>query len=627
MKKRGSITIYLSIILVSVILIVSVISESGRVNAIQTQSKGHTYMASESVLAGYAKQIYKDYGVLLVWEDEPTEEKLKKYIQDNINMADLKGENTNFTKSNLVNININKEYVIDDGGKKFTEQIISYMKYAGTINAANNLVQKVKEYSKINKTEMSDKSDVTYIVDDNSNELKTEVEKINEIVTKLKDTKKLKDKLSEASQKLEKLKSDNLSTAHAKKDKKETKKFLSKYRKLMTELDRKASDVRSAITLTKQYDRKKELFLKEHGYTTDAGDYIDENLKTLENVEDKIKKNKELNVLKFSDIDSKNIEIVSRSIKEIEAVENKLQSLQVNRTTEKDKENQSVYERAESLLKKGILSLVIDDVTAISDSAVSLSNLPTTMNKEKISSSILETSKNKAVISMYAKMKFGNYLGAKDETALSYEMEYIIGGQNSDRDNLIKVIEKIIAVRNVLNIASIAADKEKMSQISAVSSSVTTVIGLPFLEPVIKGVLMEAWALAEAASDVKELLKGEKIPLLKKSKNWNTSLKNLSGADSKRYEGKNGLSYEDYLLILMMLSDNHNCVYRIMDLIQINTQKRYNKDFLMARCLQGFSITASFEAQPLFTAMPWVISMLSENNGAYKYDIKCSYSY
>ena len=43
MKVRGSITIYLSMILISVMLLVNVIGESARISAVQAQIKSYTY--------------------------------------------------------------------------------------------------------------------------------------------------------------------------------------------------------------------------------------------------------------------------------------------------------------------------------------------------------------------------------------------------------------------------------------------------------------------------------------------------------------------------------------------------------------------------------------------------------
>ena len=53
------------------------------------EGKAATYMAVESVFAGYGKQLYQDYGILLAWEQEPLGNQVTRYMQDNINMADL----------------------------------------------------------------------------------------------------------------------------------------------------------------------------------------------------------------------------------------------------------------------------------------------------------------------------------------------------------------------------------------------------------------------------------------------------------------------------------------------------------------------------------------------------------
>lgn len=607
------------------------VSESARMGVVWTKSKDYTYMAAESVLAGYGRQVYKDYGILLVWENESAQEQLEKYIQDNINMADLEGgitgDKTNFMVTNLVNVKINEqEYVTDNEGEKFTDQIISYMKYAGTINAAESLVKKFNRYSEESEAETTENNDVADIVDNNSDELQKLVKKINNKITTLKETDELKEKNDAASQEFKALENDILSEANEGHDKL-VKNYLKGYRELTTELEKKSGDVNSAIELIKQYETKKELFLEESGYTADAGDYIEDNLKKLENVENGIEKNKELAILDFSDINSKNIHIVTEANENIDEVINVLESLYVNRPTEEDEKNKSIYEMASSLLTEGVLSIVLEDASNISGNAISLSNLPSTTEEEKNDVSILKETENKAILSLYSGMKFGNYLKPKEETCLDYEMEYIIAGKDTDKENLAKTIEKMAAARNVVNIAYLITDKEKMSEVSVVAESAAVAIGLPFLEPVIKGVLIEAWALAEAVSDVKALLRGEKIAIIKNKSNWNTSLTNLTQSSEAKNKGDNGIDYETFLEILIIMESSHDCVYRIMDLIQVNVQKRYNTDFLMSKCFQSMDITAAFSTEPIFTAMPWTISVLNESREAYKYNINCQYSY
>lgn len=624
MKRKGSITIYLSIILVTVILLVSVVAEAARISTVQSRSKVFTYMAADSVFAQYGRQIYEDYGVLLVWEKESVQEQMRKYIQANINMADLNIEGTNLMGTNLTGIDMEEiEYVTEDGGEKLMEQIGSYMKYSGLLEAADLLMKKFDIYKKGSETEESEKEDVTDIVEKTSEKLQQDVKKINDLVKKLKNIEEIGKILIAVSQKMEKIEG----AIALGEEVKNVPQFLKEYRKLITEFDKKANEVDSVIDRIEKYEGKKELFLKENGYTADVRDYIDDNLDILKNIRDRITEIKRLNVLEFSEIDSKNIEIIVEAVDKAETVKDELQSLKVKEVTEEDKKNQSIYESAKSLLKNGFLSMVVEDVSNISNASVSDSDLPSKLNYKENKKSILWSEKNKAVLALYCADKFGNYLETKKDTALQYEMEYILNGKDNDRDNLSGTVQKLVAIRNGITAAYIITDSAKMTEISSVALSASTAIGLPFMEPIIKVVLIEAWSLAEAISDVKILLQGDKVSLIKNKQNWRTSLNHLLASGNTESENKKGLNYVQYCQLLMLIQNGGKSVYRIMDLMQVNIQKRYHKDFLMRECFQQIRITANFETSQLFTALPFVVNRLSNTGEAYQYKIECSYGY
>ena len=178
--RKGSITIYLSLILLSVMLLISIVAESARLSVVKSESKAYTYMAGDSVLAGYARQIYDEYGILLVWENTPVKEQLKKYIQANINMADLNNIGTNFMMTTLKDIKTDKVgYVCEDGGELFTKQIVSYMKYSEVAKGADKLMSL---FNKENKKE----EHVTEVIDTNDREgvMSEKVEQITEKIEK-----------------------------------------------------------------------------------------------------------------------------------------------------------------------------------------------------------------------------------------------------------------------------------------------------------------------------------------------------------------------------------------------------------------------------------------------------------
>lgn len=616
MKVKGSITIYLSMILISVMLLVNVIGESARISAVQAQIKSYTYMSAESALAGYGRQVYEDYGILLVWEKQTVESAIKKNIQDNINMADLNEPGLNFLGTNLVNLEVTgKEYLTKKGGQYFSNQIKSYIKYAGVMETVERLVKECETYENCND-QNKNKCDLNIVVDVNKGELQELVENINSIVTGLKETKDLSNKYDSVSQKIEKLQSDF--------NKKEGKKVLKEYRELMASIEIKSKDVDSAISKIEVYERKKEQFLKKNSYTSDAKDYMDTNLEILEKVRDEIKKDKELNVLKIKKLDSGNISKVKKSISNMGKVISEMESLITLKSTEEDRDNYSIFENLKDFIDSGVLSKVLENPENVSKNTLSGSNLPSTL-KGKKNNSLSKEIKNKCVNALYAGLKFGNYNNPEKKTVLKYELEYVISGKDSDKENLASVVEKIVLAKTGINMAYLITDKEKIEQVSAIAASVAIVTGLPFLEPVAKGVLISAWSMAEAVNDMKILLSGGKVALTKSKGGWRTSIDNITNGSKK--EDSKGLSYKEYCQILIAVQNTGDSLYRIMDLIQINIQKRYNSEFLMSKSLTGFKLKATYETAPLFTAIPIVVNNLTEENNSYKYSMAYYDSY
>lgn len=570
--KKGSITIYLSLVLISILLLISIIIESARMNVVHTECKVFTHLASDSVLAGYARQVYEDYGILLVWEEKTLKEQLMEYIQANIDLADLKITGTNIMATKIRDINVRQvQYVADNGGEMFIEQILAYMKYAATTKAVNKLIGLYSK--KDNYQEKSDTTEDMINVEENS-EISKIVDDINDEVSNLKEG-NIKNQL---------------------KTKKKRTKFLKKLKKIIKKIE--------------SYQKKREDFFKEKKGTYGA-DYMDFNLKILEQIKNKIEE-EEL-------VDSSKTEEKWKNIGE--ELQKKIQELDVNISTEEDQKNKGIYESAKELLEKGILSMVIDDTSNISSSSIDDSNLPSKkyIKEESLSYGLAD----KAKIILYAGMKLGNYCNIKNKTDLKYEMEYVIAGKSSDRSNLTDVVEQMTVFRNMATLAYILTDKGKMAEISTIAASAATAIGVPFLEPVIKAVLVESWSLAEAVYDVKVLMHGKKIDIVKNKSNWQTSLRNLNGKKVKGSSKKTAINYQQFGYLLMMKEHVSKIAFRIMDIIQTNIRKNYNQSFCINQCFTGFCIEANYQTKPLFASMPWTVNAFGEKIGDYNFSVKC----
>lgn len=305
MKLKGSITIYLSLIMLGMLVLICTIIEAARVKVAQTESKGFAYMAMDAVFAGYGRQLFNDYGILLVWENKELVEQLNEYMQANINKADLKDAGFELVNTNINNIRINKQdYATSQNGKPFVNQVTAYMKYAVAGNAVNMLTQRVKSYNPVEESEEKiENNDVTDIANKTSEELLALVDEINSDITHLGNTKKLKGKLAAVKQKLRLLQEDiNSGSKNQDTHDKLVRKYKSKYKKLLNRLEIEQRDIKAAIDKMKQYEAKKNAVLKLYGEINNAmadEDYIIENLKVLEDINTLIQKVFKKNIIRI----------------------------------------------------------------------------------------------------------------------------------------------------------------------------------------------------------------------------------------------------------------------------------------------------------------------------------------
>ena len=97
--------------------------------------------------------------------------------------------------------------------------------------------------------------------------------------------------------------------------------------------------------------------------------------------------------------------------------------------------------------------------------------------------------------------------------SLDYELEYILEGHASDRENLETVASKLLMVPICAGLCVYPDGSGKKAEAEAAALTLCTVIGLPELaEGAAQGILL-AWAYGEAIMDIRTLISGGKVPL------------------------------------------------------------------------------------------------------------------
>ena len=186
------------------------------------------------------------------------------------------------------------------------------------------------------------------------------------------------------------------------------------------------------------------------------------------------------------------------------------------------------------------------------------------------------------LVNRYINSKFRNLFSDNppSDTFFSGEQEYIACGLYSDEENRKSVRNRIIAMREVMNLSYIETNPEMSSAIRAAAATVTLGVG----EEVGAQIIMASWALAESINDYMLLTQGKPVPLNKTRLSWATDLDsvikntNRGCIDTGNREGD---YYNDYIMYLLFLVDEETRLVRIMDLIQLNLKYTYRSDFLL----------------------------------------------
>lgn len=258
-----------------------------------------------------------------------------------------------------------------------------------------------------------------------------------------------------------------------------------------------------------------------------------------------------------------------------------------------------------SMWQAGILNLVLEDIS--------------TLSKEKADTA-LYTSKRQCLSgtglnavtgfqdNFYDELFFdeyilqytGRYDAEKENGRLNYQTEYILAGKPSDVENLKSVAYSLLTIRAAANVLYLLSDAEKMGQLELQADIAALILLSPEAAQVLKMLMLLAWAVVEAVYDVSQLLKGNRVPLLKTKEDWHYSLEQMLGFQGKTEEGDkgHGLSYADYLRVLLCFQNKKQKTLRLMDIMEMDIRKTQgNACFRMDACADSLKAEILYRAK------------------------------
>ncbi len=229
-----------------------------------------------------------------------------------------------------------------------------------------------------------------------------------------------------------------------------------------------------------------------------------------------------------------------------------------------------------------LLQQVIEDYSTISD--INVNSYELASHRPLAEGTMQNTDEddsfgNKILFCKYVMDHFVCYGKQKssDTKGLNCELEYLIGGRSSDRQNLEIVTAELLLIREIDNYLLLLQDEARQLEAHGIAAAAASLV--PWMEPVVYQALLIYWAYVESVQDVQALFRGESVPLLK-------SLP-LEGASDFL------LKYEEYLLLLLLMQSKKDLAMRSMDVIELSLRED-DASFQMDACIGRACLTGEF---------------------------------
>lgn len=243
------------------------------------------------------------------------------------------------------------------------------------------------------------------------------------------------------------------------------------------------------------------------------------------------------------------------------------------------------------LKKSPILDLVMPREEAVSEKAIESEEMLSSRRRNQGYGVFSDISANENLSSLlygeYLLEHFSKFTDKKHVGVLDYELEYILAGKDSDRENLEYIVRKLLLFRFVPNYAYIQTDSEMKAEARTAAITLCTILAVPAItEAAAQGILL-AWAYGESIMDIRSLLKGSRVPLAKSKESWQLQLSKLFtlGTAEDQSEGRDderGIGYSEYLRMLLFLAKKDATALRSLGVIEQNMRKIYGQIYFRA---------------------------------------------
>lgn len=508
-KTKGSIAIFLILVLMPIYTCAYLAIDSARYSAAKAKIGGALELTSNAALADYDKTFKELYGIFVMSKSE--KELTSNLVSFYSNMVDNIAENTINTKTEL----FESKYDADSAIYKpevLEKYIRDFMKYRAPYNWTRGVSQKVMAFTQADKVSTVLDSSKSYYKSVSNAETKLEeIYKALDAITRLDENSDVIVALNNVNKMLPSLKSE------------------------LSNSNEKAKTWSGSISSLDDGEVKQ---LLEGEYANSAGSLdsvaIDtfskainsdvEALKTYEKLSKEEKQDASLPNLTYSNSDFY-IYLTSMygssSISSEDASTQKSAMDQVASTDITTFSSSASSAEITSLISNAIYSKICSDETQ----SIGLKGV------SKLKDSAQNAFEMEYIANMFGCLTTNEYdenlmrsqFGSRP--ILKGEAEYILFGKNSISANVAACIDLIFAIRLIMNSIYVYTNASMRQSALAVASAIAGWSGIGI--PVAQNAILVSWAMAESVLDTASLCKGETVPIYKTASTWTLSLSSL----------------------------------------------------------------------------------------------------
>lgn len=647
MKKDAQITVFLSLVFICIVSLLLILAESARIAGIRYSVQMAAGSSLDSVMSQYHRELWDEYQILLLdMSETQIETEIKKYLSTYaLEDADIVIENT--------------IQAVDNGAFCIEKEIADYMKYGVWVmdfeeteieqiwdrmagadslaHAAERFSACTKEALKLEKTvkKLSDALEKQntlgddiwdgislhreYMVKKAGRAYQNENQNIKKYIRIYEQTaKKMREKLEAArkeNQQEKELEKERLREAKLGEGKIGEGKIGEEIQTIITEEEAR-------------YDSYIALDGERYQKVLQAGEMSEKNAQVIQEV---------MELAEAAEEDSGEDDMENRESEESDDgeddtwttwhdVSTAMQAYEavpiLQQKTQGDEKKAEILETLKEWMEGDILTLLLGKNAEISRGKIRDTNLPSKKQTEReeavygAATAVAETV-TALQVNAYIREYFQNFRNTDSKKEIQYEQEYLLAGKSTDRENLKSAVQQIVAVRTGLNLMYLYTDAERQEEASALATVILGSVGLAPLAPVLSFFILSVWASAEAMTDTKSLLEGERVPIWKTKAEWKLGLDGVlkmgeqkvieikkESSGQAEYLRKRGTDYGGYVRLLLLLKTVKEKMYRMLDIMQMNIG-RWQHGFEIGDCYYSVGIKIRTDKKHFFHAGKW----------------------